>query len=542
MLVLHVDDQLTMPLALRRALSKQCNVPIDYRSVRHARALHELLALLTTGPDAILLDYDMGHAAPNGIELLVELRKGGLRAPIIVLSGHEDPRLMSLAMQSGANDYLSKADPLDTLAASVLRAIERSAREGPQNGRAAARSNEAGIVGETMAHLKERLARVIQLGVSPLLVQGESGTGKEQVAHLIECLLRSEWEGRPGAPVRVPFVRVNCATLQNDTIESELFGHERGAFTGADKSKIGLFESAHGGWIFLDEVAKLSTRAQASLLRTLETGEIRPLGSNQTKTVQVRVLAATNEDLDHLAQTGMFRQDLLERLRAYTIELPPLRQRSLTERSELLAHLLERLAHAMKVQSPFKLDAAAHKMILAAPFRKSNIREMWNVLQSAAVDAQDGCITVACLPKSFLAEQCDGVHQHGEVHGTDVPLGGSRGELLCAKHGPFAVGDFPGDPSLSEVAEGLKRLGYEGYEMHFFATVLQRLVHEAPEHTRSIRSLANKLRMGRHLVTRKVLALRDLGMLPHGLGHLFSFGVGKQHGIPNSEQSVEESN
>jgi DNA-binding NtrC family response regulator len=337
-------------------------------------------------------------------------------------------------------------------------------------------------------------------------------------------------------------VRVNCATLQNDTIESELFGHERGAFTGADKSKIGLFESAHGGWIFLDEVAKLSTRAQASLLRTLETGEIRPLGSNQTKTVQVRVLAATNEDLDHLAQTGMFRQDLLERLRAYTIELPPLRQRSLTERSELLAHLLERLAHAMKVQSPFKLDAAAHKMILAAPFRKSNIREMWNVLQSAAVDAQDGCITVACLPKSFLAEQCDGVHQHGEVHGTDVPLGGSRGELLCAKHGPFVVGDFPGDPSLSEVAEGLKRLGYEGYEMHFFATVLQRLVHEAPEHTRSIRSLANKLRMGRHLVTRKVLALRDLGMLPHGLGHLFSFGVGKQHGIPNSEQSVEESN
>jgi DNA-binding NtrC family response regulator len=499
MLIIHLDDKVTTPVALRRALARRVSDDLDYRIVSSPAKLWDLLACLETRPSALILDYDLGlSSCQNGVEVLGQCRREGFGEPIIILSGHEDPRLMSLAIQDGAAEFLSKADPIETLAASILRVVQRSQRAEHEPLEQASTDGRS-IVGTTMSTLNDRLQRAVLRRVSPILIQGESGTGKEQVAHLLEDIHRQTSQGHEG--IRGPFLRVNCATFANETLESELFGHEKGAFTGADRTKKGIFEAAHGGWVFLDEVAKLSDRAQASLLRVLESGEIRPLGSHAIKRLDVRIVAATNDDLDRLASLGRFRQDLLERLRAYAVTLPPLRERSLAERSELLEHLMARLTRETKTTLPFELDAAARRMILAAPFRKSNIRELWHVLQSAAVECDDGRITIACLPKAFLVEQWDA----------------QRSSDAATLDSTTAITH---DEDLLKGGDGQAKEGYTAREQRFFRAVLEEILTLQPEQARSVRSLASSLQLGRHLVTRKLLGLAECGLLPQGLGHL----------------------
>lgn len=501
MLVVHLDDELAMPLALRHEFERKFGAAhVRYKALRKIPDFLELCKDTTFrgNIDCVLIDLDLGSERDNGVNAMELARAAGVTAPIIILSGNDDTSLMSAAIQRGASDYISKAESLQFVCDRVSKTVSKAhARSRALLGGATRPSNKViGIVGETMSSVSDTLERVLARRISPILVRGESGTGKEMVANIIESLL----EG-----TNQPFVRVNCASLHEETMESELFGHEKGAFTGAERAKIGLFESANGGWIFLDEVAKLSPRAQANLLRVLESGEIRPLGATAVRMLKFCVVAATNEDLDALAEQGSFRMDLLERLRAYVIKLPPLRLRSEAERTEILGHLLARLSCESEAKAQFRMDSAAQKMILRAPFSRSNIREFWNLLQAAAVEAEDGLISLRCFPQSFLMEQVGMDSGAAETGGAKLVSGVPSSQISVR--------------SETHPKVDLDR-GYEHLELCYFSYVVENLAMANPEHIRSVRSLAAKLKMGRHIVTRKIHNLQAAGMLPVTLRHL----------------------
>jgi DNA-binding NtrC family response regulator len=501
MLIIHLDDELAMPLALRHEFDRKFGRgKVEYRALRRIddflALCKELASNKSISPrsiDCVLIDLDLGSEKDNGIHAMEQAKAVGVTAPIIILSGNDDTRLMSSAIQRGAADYISKAESLQVVCDRVNRTIEKfHMRPGPGDVRSSS-GRVGGVVGETMAGVADTLGRVLARGISPVLVRGESGTGKEMVANVIESLLENTQQ---------PFVRVNCASLHEETMESELFGHEKGAFTGAERAKVGLFESANGGWIFLDEVAKLSTRAQANLLRVLESGEIRPLGATAVRMLRFCVVAATNEDLESLAAQGLFRLDLLERLRGYVINLPPLRQRSVAERIAIQEHLLERLRRESENAVGFRLDSAAQKLILSAPFQRSNVRELWNLLQAAAVEADDGVISLRCLPPSFLEEQVSPAYKSND--------GASDESLSFIQAGDVA--EMQANIDLN--------LGYDYLELVYFSRVVERLANANPEHIRSVRSLAAKLKVGRHVLTRKMRNLESAGLLPVTLRHL----------------------
>ena len=226
---------------------------------------------------------------------------------------------------------------------------------------------------------------------APVLVMGESGTGKELVAHAIHDF--SQRRNRP-------FLSVNCSGLTDTLLESELFGHTRGAFTGADRDRSGLFEAADGGTLFLDELASTSPAFQASLLRVLQSGELRRVGSTQTRRVNVRVIGASNAPLQKLVGAGSFRADLYYRLSVLSIELPPLRERA-GDVELLTAHLLRRLHPA---GMPPRLTREAAEALAAHDF-PGNVRELENALRRALALASGGPITIDCLPSEIAGRR-----------------------------------------------------------------------------------------------------------------------------------------
>lgn len=500
--ILHLDDEMAMPLALSRALKLHADVPTELVALRTERELHEHIKRHLDGIDCIIVDLSfqdrlqLAEPRRNGIDVIRDLRGAGFSRPVVMLSASDDPVHMSLAMTAGASDYLSKADPIVQICQCLVRCVQTTRDLGlvPRQ-----RKLPPGVVGETMRLLASRLDRVLQTGLSPVLIRGESGTGKEAVADLLESLLRDSSEART-----LPFIRVNCATLQGELLESELFGHEKGAFTGADRARVGLFESAAGGWIFLDEVAKLSPRAQASLLRVLESGEIRPIGASKSKRVDVRVMAATNENLERLCESEEFRFDLLARLQGYVVELPPYRERSVAERMEIIDHLLDRLSRQSR---SYSLANAVRQMFLKAPFPQSNIRELWHVLQAATVESVDGVIGVSSLPRYFLERMATlGSREH------EFPASG-----FALAPVPRSAESQPGFERLLESAQ--LNLEYADLELFFFEAVLkERRLLNAEGQFESVRKISDSLSLGRHVVSRKIDALREMKNRRQNLG------------------------
>jgi len=247
--------------------------------------------------------------------------------------------------------------------------------------------------GETMGTIKRTLARLIHSEVPNILVTGESGTGKEEVATLLQQVL----------PPGTPFYPINCGAIPPSLVESELFGYEKGAFTGATTRKNGLLAKAHHGWVFLDEITCLPLSAQAALLRTLETGEVRPIGSYLPKKYTIRILAATNENPEALVTQQKFRNDLLQRLRGYEFALPPFRGRSIQEKEDILNHLLLRLhAEAQRpLPMPYQLSAEVRALFLQLEWRQGNIRALWNTLRAMTITSESSLLTFGCLPLSF---------------------------------------------------------------------------------------------------------------------------------------------
>lgn len=336
-------------------------------------------------PEVVLTDLVMPGL--GGEALLAMIQREHAHIPVVVMTAFGSIDSAVQLVRAGAFDYVTKPVATSALLRSLSRGVaEARAQQVEANtATAAARAQFGGIVAES-AEMKQLLAVVTRVGAvpHPVLLTGESGTGKEVLAHAIHAV-----SGRSA------FVAVNCGAVPANLIESELFGHEKGAFTGADREKIGLFEAADGGTLFLDEIGELPLALQPALLRVLESGEARRIGSTRTRTFDVRVIAATNRDLEGETRTGRFREDLFWRLNVLHLDVPPLRERP-ADVSALAARFL------MESGSKHSLDAAAESLMLAYAW-PGNVRELRNTIQRAATFARNEVITVADLPPRLRA-------------------------------------------------------------------------------------------------------------------------------------------
>ncbi len=331
-------------------------------------------------PDLILLDQQLPDG--RGSELIPELRRLAPAAAIVMMTGVHDLELAIQAIQDGATDFIHKPVKTELLQQTVDKALARRPAT-------AAHVPPPGQVRELIGRSDAMLAVSKQIALSArsnatVLITGESGTGKEIVARLIH-----QYSGRSG-----PFVAVNCAAIVDGLVESELFGHEKGAFTGAIRSKPGRFQQAQDGTLFLDEIGELALPLQAKLLRALQEQVVEPVGGTRTVPVNCRVIAATHRDLFEQARQGSFREDLAYRLEVITIHLPPLRERR-EDIPLLIRALLERTAARMERPVP-PLDPAAERKLVAHDW-PGNVRELENVLTQALVEARDGAITAEMI-------------------------------------------------------------------------------------------------------------------------------------------------
>jgi DNA-binding NtrC family response regulator len=343
--------------------------------------------------DCLIVDLDMPGI--KGIEVLTRARQIAPETESVVLTGKSTMESAVAALRQGAFDYLTKPCKLIELQ-SLLRRVAAK-RELTNQVRALRRRLErsegtATLVGggRHMERVKQLIAKVAPTN-STVLILGETGTGKELVARAVHNQsLRAE----------KPFVAVNCGALPESLIESELFGHRKGAFTGADDHRVGLFEVAHGGTIFLDEIGELPKAMQAKLLRVLESGDIRRVGDNESFRVDVRVICATHRNLSQMVESGDFREDLMYRINTFEIHLPALRER-IDDIAELASHLYRRFRPNMKPNDQlFTRDAIE---LLQSHTWPGNVRELANVIEHATILCDEPPITADDLPQRFNA-------------------------------------------------------------------------------------------------------------------------------------------
>ena len=388
--VLIVDDD----AASRRLLEARLR-PLGCDVAMAGNGEQALTAIRTDVPDLVLLDLRMPKM--GGIEVLRALHKEAINVPVIVITAHGSVETAVEAMKEGAYDFITKPIDANHFSIVVRKALEREGlkRELELFSQDAEKRYRL-VIGQS-SHMKEAVetARKAATSKATILLLGESGTGKEIFARAIH-----NWSERKNQP----FVAINCVGLSRELLESELFGHERGSFTGADQLKKGKMELANGGTVFLDEIGDVSQELQAKLLllRFLQEREFDRVGGVKAIRVDVRVVAATNRDLDVAVKEGRFREDLYHRLNVVPIALPPLRERR-EDIPALVNHFMQRFAKEVKRSLSEISDEALGR--LSAYDWPGNVRELANVIERAVVLTQGPEIATHDLPARIVAAQ-----------------------------------------------------------------------------------------------------------------------------------------
>ena len=364
--------------------------------------------------DCVVTDLQM--PGMTGIEFMIQLERRQYGAQVVMVTAHASVSSAVEAMRHGAFDYIEKPFDVDQLEALVGKAIRNGRLLQDSNGNDGNGSSDLApvMVGNSpaMKNLRDKIARIAPTPET-VLIHGESGTGKELVAKTIHAMSQRASE---------PMVSLNCPVLSVQLMESELFGHERGAFTGAEASRTGRFEMAHGGSILLDEVTEIDLNLQAKLLRILQERSFERVGSSETIEVDVRVLATTNRDLKREVGEGRFREDLYYRLAVVPIEVPPLRDRR-EDVPALIEHFLVRCAERLG-QEPAQLGADA-KNLLEQYSWPGNVRELENIVTRASVLQGQTPMTADELRRWLLADPSDSASTGPD----DVPVGMSLQEM-----------------------------------------------------------------------------------------------------------------
>lgn len=393
--ILLVDDDSAIRRQLRGVLEDEGHVVREAPNAAGAYAELEAARF-----DVVLLDIRM--PGENGLDALVRIAEQAPDTAVLIVSGEGTVENALKAGQRGAFDFIEKPirDPealLVTLAEAVRVSRLRRAPRPPAGGAPPAGDETLGMVGDSpaIARLREQVRRV---GPSSgrVLVTGENGSGKELVAHAVHALSKRS---------SGPFVKLNCAAIPRDLLESELFGYERGAFTGAVQSKKGRLELADGGTLFLDEVGDLAPEAQAKLLRVVETNELERVGGTRTARVDVRLVAATNKDLADQVRSGEFREDLYFRLNVLPVQVPPLRERR-ADIGTLARYFLAQFA-AIEGRTGLRLTPEAEQLLAEYPW-PGNVREMRNLMERAVVLVEGEQVTPADLLPWLESQPGDG--------------------------------------------------------------------------------------------------------------------------------------
>jgi len=390
--VLLVDDD----AAFRRVMAGELE-RLGYEVAAVGSGEEAVRRVAAEEPEVVLLDLRL--PAMGGLEALAAIHAQAPATEVIMLTGHGSIDTAIESIRIGAFDYVVKPCPLDELDVRIQRAVERRALR--QRANVLERGLTPPDLGSSFVGDSPEFQRLVSVinrvapSDSTVLIMGETGAGKERVAKLIHA--RSRRGSRP-------FVVVECAALQESLLQSELFGHERGAFTGAECAKPGLFEVAHGGTIFLDEIGELSPATQTKLLRVLDTSTFRHVGGTKEIHVDVRVLTATNRDIPAMVRQGLFREDLFYRLSTITVEVPPLRARG-ADVDLLVQHFVRVLNERFGSNKQFSTEAL---QLLRGYHWPGNVRELLHVVEGALVLCEGSCVQPEHLPAALRSSRQEG--------------------------------------------------------------------------------------------------------------------------------------
>jgi DNA-binding NtrC family response regulator len=379
--LLIVDDERSLRFSIGEWARDAGYAPLEASTSREA-----LDAVREHGVDAVLLDLKLGEE--DGLKVLRSLREADPLLPIVMLTGHGTVEHAVRAIKMGAYDFMLKPPDLDHLGVVLERALEHARLKREVDHLRASAPSAQPIVGasDSLSRAMQRLERAAKSGTSTVLIHGETGSGKELMARFLHS--RSARSGGP-------FIELNCSAIPETLLESELYGHERGAFTDAKRPRKGLFELADGGTLLLDEIGEMAPQLQAKLLRVLETRTFRRVGGSADITVDVRVVAATHRDLAKLVTEGRFREDLYFRLNVVPVEVPPLRERT-ADIAVLAEHFVQRFCRELG-RPAVKLDPAALATLKSYGW-PGNVRELKNVIERVVLLEADDEILPEHLP------------------------------------------------------------------------------------------------------------------------------------------------
>ncbi len=471
-----VDDDQSIRWVLEKALSKQqiaCRVFEDAADV--------LNALNDDVPQVLVSDIRM--PGESGLALLDRVKQRCPQVPVIVMTAYSDLDSAVSAFQGGAFEYLPKPFDIDAAVALIKRAVQESGSE------SASKESESTAVPEllggapAMQEVFRAIGRLSQSSAT-VLITGESGTGKELVANALH---------RHSPRAAMPFVALNTAAIPRDLLESELFGHERGSFTGAQATRRGRFEQAEGGTLFLDEIGDMPLDLQTRLLRVLSDGHYYRVGGHSPLKANVRVIAATHQDLESRVRAGQFREDLFHRLNVIRLKLPALRDRK-EDIPVLIRHFMQKSARDLKVDTK-QVSAAAMQVLTSLPF-PGNVRQLENLCHWMTVMAPSQVIQVQDLPADLHE-----VSEPASIPVAAAPMARSWQELLQEEVAQSLVVNSP-VPDKGRMDE---------WSRQFEAAVLS----VALKHTRGRRmEAAHLLGIGRNTMTRKIAELHLEGDRP----------------------------